>query len=294
MKLITETVFNSFLPNLQLEAKGEKTMFEKCKSALSSREMWLHTELLGTGVYNYLKQVLDENDPIMADEDRALIDFSRSVIFNAAMYEMLPVLNVVLTPNGLGIVSTSTIAPASSERVQELRNQYRRTYNNAFVALFRSLCEFPGWSASQPCARFEKLLLTPVDIWLNDFLLPDQEKPYDIWELYSRYAPKVRQLEEALTETLVGSRSIYDALRTYQINLANREETYETTQVAIELAQLEMAILKQTPRARWNENAVQKALYNSTFKEAWLETSAGKAYHFEKYANELNKSGYIW
>lgn len=60
-------------------------------------------------------------------------------VVNAALYDAIPQLDLVLTNNGFGIVSTQQIAPASAERVERLRKACATSRDIAFDSLLISL-----------------------------------------------------------------------------------------------------------------------------------------------------------
>lgn len=47
-------------------------------------------------------------------------------------YEQIPHLDLVLTPTGFGVVSNENVAPASADRVKELRKQVKAAYDDAY------------------------------------------------------------------------------------------------------------------------------------------------------------------
>ena len=75
------------------------------------------------------------------DPSTAKVTMARIVAFDA-FRSAIPHLDIILTPNGFGIVNNSNIAPASKERVERLINSLLDNRDNeiesrsAFVAQF--------------------------------------------------------------------------------------------------------------------------------------------------------------
>lgn len=62
----------------------------------------------------------------VADIDAALADIVKTFVCLWAFYNALPQLDLIWTPTGFGITSNNTLAPASKERVENLRNNTLR------------------------------------------------------------------------------------------------------------------------------------------------------------------------
>ncbi len=112
MKFITNNEqLIPFLPNSFATVKGEATWFEKLEHYLIDAENWLFNEIIGDAYRS-----VDWSDLKRAEA----ADIIRSIIAAEALANGAPALDLVMTPNGFGIVSTSTLAPASKDRVDRL------------------------------------------------------------------------------------------------------------------------------------------------------------------------------
>mgnify|MGYP003295940036 CR=1 FL=1 len=63
-----------------------------------------------------------------------LEDIAIRLVCLRTYYEQIPHLDLVLTPTGFGIVSNENVAPASADRVKELRKQVKDAYDDAYDA----------------------------------------------------------------------------------------------------------------------------------------------------------------
>ena len=70
---------------------------------------------------NYLERVSGVN--IISAPSEELVKLCRRYVCQVAVYEYIPQRDLVITPNGFGVVSDANIAPASKERVENLRHR---------------------------------------------------------------------------------------------------------------------------------------------------------------------------
>lgn len=94
-----------YLNNCLSTVQGEKTLFEKMRYYIALSQTWVHMN------------VIDINIDIAKEVEEKI----KAVIAYDAFHRAIPSLDLVLTPNGFGVVSNQNIAPASRERVDGLR-----------------------------------------------------------------------------------------------------------------------------------------------------------------------------
>ena len=93
-----ETEMRRYIPNAFTTVKGETPLLQKLTP---SAELWLKQYFTGGVMFE------------------AVQSLATHIVVNEAMRQAVPSLDLVLTPNGFGIVSNSNIAPASKERVEK-------------------------------------------------------------------------------------------------------------------------------------------------------------------------------
>ena len=98
------------LPNVLATAEGEPTLIEKLYPFLETAEQWAIESFLPESLFDEIA-ASDSFGP----GERLLFPLEKLVACHAYM-TAIPSLDLVLTPNGFGIVSNQTIAPASRER----------------------------------------------------------------------------------------------------------------------------------------------------------------------------------
>ena len=95
MLIHSDSELRSFLPNALVTVEGEMSLFEKLSSYLTEAETWLATFITGAAP---LAAITAENE----GANRPLC--CRIVVCHALIHA-IPSLDLVLTPNGFGIVS---------------------------------------------------------------------------------------------------------------------------------------------------------------------------------------------
>lgn len=112
MKLITtDAQLRAHIPNIIASVKGETPFIERVAHFLDLAEDWVRTTFTSESTFNTICGYTDSNE--------IKIICSRLVVADA-LRRAIPSLDIVLTPNGFGVVNTSNLAPASKPRVDRL------------------------------------------------------------------------------------------------------------------------------------------------------------------------------
>ena len=81
-----------------------------------------------------------------------------------ALYRAIPSLDLVLTPNGFGVVSNQNIAPASKERVANLRASLLMERDMTILQVVQALHGYDVWCNSVPGKLFGSLIIQSIDV----------------------------------------------------------------------------------------------------------------------------------
>ena len=87
----------------------------------------------------------------------------RIVVAHALMHA-IPSLDLVLTPNGFGIVSNQNIAPASRERVERLIASVEQQRDDAIILLQKQLFRRADWQKSEVFGYWSQTLLPNISV----------------------------------------------------------------------------------------------------------------------------------
>lgn len=157
MILITnESDLRRFIPNAFTTVKGETPLLQKLTPFLESAEHWLEQYITGS---TYLATTIKK----MAYTE-AVKSLATHIVVNEAMRQAVPALDLVLTPNGFGIVSNSNIAPASKERVERLIASLEEERDNYIEQLLPLLVQSEEWRGTEQYRFFASTLFPNITL----------------------------------------------------------------------------------------------------------------------------------
>lgn len=199
MKLITtDAQLRAHIPNIIASVKGETPFIERVAHFLDLAEDWVRTTFTSESTFNTICGYTDSNE--------IKIICSRLVVADALL-RAIPSLDIVLTPNGFGVVSTQNLAPASKPRVDRLVGSMLAHRDDCIAALLPELVGASKWLTS-PQADFFGSTLFP-DLGIVDAVGGATGSK---WEKYLELRPQVIDLEASLAEEWL-SPGLMSALR---------------------------------------------------------------------------------
>lgn len=193
----SDDALRRYIPNVLASVRGETSLFDKLSPCLTLVEQWVATTFTSTSLFNQL---------CLADESSLLRIYTAKVVVSQAFMQAVPSLDLVLTPNGFGIVSNANIAPASKERVERLILSLEQERDAAIQLLLSSLAACPDWHPSVQCGYFSATLFPNLDIC--DVLGVVEHK----WQKYQELRPKVISIESELASNFI-SEAQFDIFR---------------------------------------------------------------------------------
>jgi len=125
-----------YLPNAFATARGETPFFDRVLPWLQTAERWLFSQFVGDG-YADTFLTLDPDEPVRVT--------AACVVAHEAMMRAVPSLDLVLTPNGFGIVSNQNVAPASRDRVARLIASLEASRDDCIEQLVAYLFRITEW-----------------------------------------------------------------------------------------------------------------------------------------------------
>ena len=156
MRLITTNEqLLALLPNIMTVVKGERPVIDKIVPFIDASEKWLIDNIVSDTVFN---SISDRPDP-----STAKVTMARIVAFDA-FRNAVPHLDLILTPNGFGIVNNSNIAPASKERVERLIASLLSNRDDEIEHLIALLVQEDGWTQSDPGRFFASTMFPNIDV----------------------------------------------------------------------------------------------------------------------------------
>ena len=155
-KIITsDEQLRRYMPNVFATAQGETRFFDRVLPWLETAERWLFSQFVGDG-YADSFLALDESEPVRLT--------AVCVVTHEAMLRAVPSLDLVLTPNGFGIVSNQNVAPASRDRVARLIASLETSRDNSIEQLIAYLLREEEWYESTIRQWFTATLFPNIDL----------------------------------------------------------------------------------------------------------------------------------
>ena len=183
MRLInTNDQHYSLLPNIMTVVKGERPVIDKIVPFIDASEKWL--------IDNFCPKEIFDDIADRPDSSTAKVTMARIVAFDA-FRSAIPHLDIILTPNGFGIVNNSNIAPASKERVERLINSLLDNRDNEIESLLSLLPKETGWTSSDQGRFFASTMFSNIDVTTR---LP--KVSYGRWEQYLTVRETLQVMED--------------------------------------------------------------------------------------------------
>lgn len=187
MKLITtDAQLRAHLPNIIATVKGETPFIERLAHFLDLAEDWVKVTFTSESTFNTICGYTDSNN--------IKILCYRLVVADA-LRRAIPSLDIVLTPNGFGVVSTQNLAPASKPRVDRLVGSMLTHRDDCIAALLPELVGASKWLTSSQASFFGATLFP--DLGIVDAVGGATGSK---WERYLELRSKAIDLEASLAE----------------------------------------------------------------------------------------------
>lgn len=270
-----DEALRAFIPNILTFVKGETPLVDRINSQLSSAERWVERTFISPDI---MYDVCDEFHP--------LTHIVKPLVATEAMIRAIPSLDLVLTPNGFGVVSSQNIAPASKPRIDRLMESLRETRDELIAALLVALKGLPEWHDTPQAAWFGATLCP--DLGIIDALGHSEGSK---WERYAGIRLQLIDLEATLAEEYV-SAPLMDALRS---ELLRGTITPLRRKVVERLtAQLVHHINVGAFNARQMADIVNLLRHNPEIFPEWHSSPTAQLYAPPKFVNQKKASGYFF
>lgn len=150
-----DSALRRYIPNLFATARGETPFYDRLLPWLETAERWVVQQFIGN---DFLPTLL------ATDVDEPMRVTATLVVVNEAFMRAVPSLDLVLTPNGFGIVSNQNVAPASRDRVARLLASLETSRDNAIEQLIAYLLRSEEWYQSIIRQWFTATMFPNIDL----------------------------------------------------------------------------------------------------------------------------------
>ena len=190
MKLITtDEQLRLLIPNVLATTEGEPTLIEKLYPYLETAAQWAIDTFVPEAIFDEIAA-----DDSFGPNERFRYPLEKLVACQAYM-TAIPSLDLVLTPNGFGIVSNQNIVPASRERVDALMNSLESQRDSAIEALILRLSSRTDWQQSAQGKYFGATMFPLLNLCRR---LAIREH---IWDSYQQLHERLIKIENVLADT---------------------------------------------------------------------------------------------
>lgn len=274
MLIDSDTTLRKYLPNVFSTVEGEQSLFEKLTPYLSDAEVWT--------VSNFLSEELYQT---MGSAEGMGVEVVLKIVVSQALLNAVPSLDLVLTPNGFGVVSNSNVAPASKDRVERLLASLEKNRDESIGLFLWTFPQIPEWAATSQASFFAATLFP--DLSLCDYLGITVNK----WTEYLKWRAHLISIEDQLANEYI-SPELYEAFRkdTFQqfTSLATDRRFLIQT-----LRFHEVAILQgRTPHPQAMADIVNIIRSHPDTYPEWQNTDTAALFSPSKFENKKESGGY--
>lgn len=197
LKIITDDeILRGYFPNTLVTVDDEPSFFTRISSYLTVAEHWVVKHLTG-------QKILEE---IAMGEHNSMFPMVARIIVNDALINAIPAIDLVLTPNGFGVVSNNTVAPASKDRVERLIASLRSDRDSCIRELIELLRFCEHWHESEQCSWLATSLIQSLDD------ISDSSNDVDLWKEFTNLRNEVNRYEIELARCWIGQ-PLLDSLK---------------------------------------------------------------------------------
>lgn len=276
-KLITnDDTLRQYMPNVFATVKGEVSLFDKVKVDIDLAENWVIETFTSSKTFNTICGYVEDN-PIRI--------ITAKLIASEALRKAIPSLDLVLTPNGFGVVSNQNVAPASKERVDRLIGSLADYRDDCIANLLPALVGASQWLTSSQASFFGETLFP-------DLAITEQVKGTGSkWERYLSLRPKILDIEASLAKEFFSP----------ELMVRLRNEVLRRTHTA-DLARVINAIRGQVVdlfnggsiRMRDMIDVVNHIRCNPDLFPEWHDSETAKLYAPPIFKNKKEAKGYFF
>ena len=284
MKLITsEEILRRYIPNVLQSVKGEVPLFDKLTSFLDIAEEWVAHTFTSQATFSTIAGYADAN---------IIKTYAAKVVVCEAFKNAVPSLDLILTPNGFGIVSNSNVAPASKERVYRLVDSLEAERDNAIRLLLSYLPGEPSWMTSTQCEYFSATMFPNLDIC--DYLGVAHQQ----WKKYQEVRATLLEIEQHIATQFLGQEQL-DVFRKEAMSPSSTSSLMKTVIRSLQAAEAQMlkATLSPTAPSACIPPTALVSIVNCirshpTEFPQWHASPIADLYKPDTYKNNKNDKGY--
>ena len=232
---------STLLPNYITPAKGEKSLYDKIKIHLANTAEWIYTTFIDRSVAN-------------GENREEFVDVFQPLLIAESLRRALPSLDLVLTPNGFAVTSTSNLTPASAQRVAALRDELIDIRD---LAIRRWLVDarMPEAANTAQSEFFSKSLFCDFNIidLVGESL--GESLPRSAWERFLALRQRALEVQTQIESLYIGPDLMRElCLKNYQIRYSDEDIESRTKFIISPLGQVASKLIQIISNAIVNKN----------------------------------------
>jgi hypothetical protein len=186
------TTLRSFIPNSFSPLPDSQSLFDKITPFLQSAEIWFKSEFIPE---NLLLGIISEAQ----QQDDPLYFLPRRIVAMRAWQNAIPAIDIVVGNNGVGVVETATLKPASKAKIDNLLLSVASELDRNIEMLLPLLPTINGWIGSAQAEKFRATLFPTF--WILRRLGFDD----DLWNRWLRISQRIRTIEDEIGEQWIST-----------------------------------------------------------------------------------------
>jgi len=280
MKLITtDEQLRLLIPNVLTTVEGEPSFIEKLYPYLETTEQWAIDTFVPEAIFNEIAA-----SDCFGPNERFRYPLEKLVACHAYM-TAIPSFDLVLTPNGFGIVSNQNVVPASRERVDALITSLESQRDAAIEALILRLSSRSDWRESSQGKYFAATMFPFLNLCRR---LAIREH---LWDSYQQLHERLIKIENVLADTYFSQEQM-QVFRAHVIT-QGRTATQLEEQVIRSLQSYELQLLTDIqvhPQCYYDlVNIIRE--HEEVFP-AWHSSTVAELYKPKVFENKKKSSAY--
>lgn len=281
MKIIqTNEVLTAMIPNVVTTVEGEQPLIDKIDRWLTDAEDWVMSTFTG-------QTVMEE---IAGNPASNPWEHMAQLVVTEALRNAIPSLDVVLTPNGFGIVSNSNVAPASKERIDRLISQMASQRDHFINMLLSDLPGITSWQDCQQYTWFASSLLQAPKACVTAVL--DRTREGQQWTQFMQLRSRAVTIEDAIAERWIS----YPVMTQLRKELLKTEPDEDVKEVALKVRSCVFNELRGQQRNHWDlDRIVNYIRNNADIFPTWATSDTARLYNNPPvFKNKKDSPGYFF
>ena len=276
MLIQNDTELRKYLLNALSTVEGETPLYDKISPYLAKAHAWLAKHFTGTDILT----AIEASAP--ADPLRELC---AHIVAVDAFRRAIPSLDLILTPNGFGIVSNQNIVPASADRVKRLIDSLLSNRDDLASDLLLTLARRSDWLETEQASYFGASLWPCLDLG------PLAGYNSDKWARYQSLRLEVLTIEQELAENFISE----ELMARLRHNMLTQQVTAEERTIIDSVRQttLEMLAGKPLDYKRMFSTVQRIRTRPATFPE-WQDSYTAMLFCRPSFEIHKDSGGYWW